>query len=673
MLISLVLAGRYRALAQNLPNNFNQRYHLSERPKDTLNEIHISSKKPIRTSDARQHFTSGQQRLSFDSTLFRFYKLQNLADLIAEQSPVFVKSYGVNSMATLSIRGASSAQSEVMWEGVPISNATTGISDISLLQGGLFNDVSIQYGGSSALFGSGNVGGALLLNDKSPDFKPEKNMAVSLGTGSYGRADELMQMAWQNQNWHFGLKVFYEKAQNDFPYSDDAGDRVRMTNAALEARGGIFSADYLFRQKAGTKVKRQTLSAKVWWQQYNREIPPALFEAFSVKRQTNRSLYSLLNWQQKRKRSLLYAKFSFNNEYLLYQDGVVLPGNENQTHQWYAELGWNWQINNPFIAKHWLHELLLFMPLQGAVATGGNLVNDESRALSAIAAAYKLQTLNERFSLNWALRIEKWQQQQLNYLPGWNGNYRLFQSGGKTDHFNFNLLANVQKSYRVPTISELYFFPGGNPDLKPERGWNEDAGFRLQLNLKEKETGSKQFTWELSNQTSFFNRNIKDWIYWLGGAIWTPHNLAEVHSRGVETESKAIWKHRKTALSLSLKTAYVLATTTASYLPNDNSIGNQIPYTPRYRGIVNLGFSLKNFFINYNHQYTGYRFVTTDESQFLKPYQDGNLQASYTFPVKHTSFSVIGQVRNCWDSHYEIVSGRPVPGRNYLLSLRMTL
>jgi iron complex outermembrane receptor protein len=131
--------------------------------------------------------------------------------------------------------------------------------------------------------------------------------------------------------------------------------------------------------------------------------------------------------------------------------------------------------------------------------------------------------------------------------------------------------------------------------------------------------------------------------------------------------------HRQLKISLGAKTAYVLATTTDSYLPNDNSIGSQIPYTPRYNGIGNISISWKGIFLNYNHQYTGYRFITTDESQFLKPYQVGSLQFSYTFPKNQYSFSIMGQVRNLWDAHFEVVNGRPMPGRSFLVSLRVGL
>jgi iron complex outermembrane receptor protein len=76
--------------------------------------------------------------------------------------------------------------------------------------------------------------------------------------------------------------------------------------------------------------------------------------------------------------------------------------------------------------------------------------------------------------------------------------------------------------------------------------------------------------------------------------------------------------------------------------------------------------------LNYNHRYTGYRFVTTDESQYLEPFQTGNLQMAYTIPLADYSLSASAQVRNIWNSRYEIVNGRPMPGRNFLVSLQLS-
>src|SRR5690606_13900615 len=111
---------------------------------------------------------------TFDSTQLALYRSQNVAELVSEQSPVFIKSYGYNSLSTLSFRGASAAQSLVLWNGVPVNNPALGVADLSLLPVFFSDQIAIAYGGSSALLGNGNVGGALLLDNEAPNFSRKK-------------------------------------------------------------------------------------------------------------------------------------------------------------------------------------------------------------------------------------------------------------------------------------------------------------------------------------------------------------------------------------------------------------------------------------------------------------------------------------------------------------------
>lgn len=646
---------------------------------DTIVNVRIESQKVKRTNDLRKDFSAGQQNQVFDSISRIFYQDRSLDHLLAEQSPVFVKNYGVNSMATLSFRGASAAQSAVLWNGIPIANPALGVSDISILNAGLFEHISLHYGGSAALYGSGNVGGALLLEDASPDFIHQKSASLSLGIGSFGQKEAALKALYQNSRWRFGINAFYQFAYNDFPYSDGPkGQVLKMDNARMQGFGGIFSADYNLSKATGKP--EETLSLRLWFQHFDREIPPALFESFSVKKQQDQSLRSLLQWQKRMGGSRFYVKASLNKDELQYEDGIVLPDNKNEVMQFYGEAGWSWKVNRPVTMGRssffpLSQELFIFTPFQYSMARSENLTGTPTQFRPAIAVAYQVRSFDGKLRANFAFR-EEWTAGHVPAaLPGAGVLYRLISRSWNQSDLMLDLRGNIQRSYRVPTINELYFSPGGNSQLKPEQGWNEDGGFDLKLRFKKNSgnTASYPYRWVIQQESAVFNRNIRDWIYWLGGAIWTPHNLAEVHSRGLETESRIAWQRSGTRVFLSLKTAYVLSTTVASYLPGDGSIGKQIPYTPRYNGRINLGMEIGNFLINYNHSYTGYRFVTVDESQFLDPYQTGNIQALCTF--RHNSYELkcIAQVLNVWNTQYEIVNGRPMPGRQYLLRLQLAL
>lgn len=43
------------------------------------------------------------------------------------------------------------------------------------------------------------------------------------------------------------------------------------------------------------------------------------------------------------------------------------------------------------------------------------------------------------------------------------------------------LKASVSRNYRFPTLNDLYFLPGGNPNLRNEHGFSYDAGVSFEV------------------------------------------------------------------------------------------------------------------------------------------------------------------------------------------------
>jgi iron complex outermembrane receptor protein len=648
---------------------------------DTLREVHIRDNTPKDTAtDQRSKFTAGQNLVKIERRYKDLYETQSIANLLAQQSSVFIKSYGMNSIATLSLHGASAAQSSVLWNGVPVINPALGVADLSVLRTGLFSDVSVLYGSSAALFGSGNVGGAVMLDDGAPVFNNKNSATINAGYGSYGRIDGGVKVIVQHKRLRVGINGFYQRAKNNFNYTDANDVTRQMENARLEGAGGLLSLDYnLADKQMGLKHR---IYLKVWLQQYDREIPPALFEEYSVKNQTDRSLRTLLGWEKNTIRSTFYAKAAYSKEYLHYRDSTVSMDNENTVHQYYQEIGWKFRLQHPGKAHNpERHLLLLFAPLQYAVASGQNISSDKTQFRPALVAAYRFEGIHRRLNVNAAVRQEWVNGNTAPLLPGLGASLRVIdrESTRKKKSFELLLYGNVQRTYRIPNLNELYYFPGGNVNLKPEQGWSQDGGYTINFGygllpeaVRDKMHGRHRF--ELTHSINVFNRNIQDWIYWLGGSIWTPHNIAGVHSRGLETSNKIELVLGEMKLHLGLNYTYVLSTTTESYLPGDSSIGKQIPYTPRYNFQGNLGLQWRDrLFVNYNQTYTGYRFVTTDESQYLKPYTTGNVQLSYNLYGKHQLVTISAQLQNVFNTQYEVVNARPMPGRNFLLQAKLGL
>jgi len=611
---------------------------------DTLDEVNINAyRKQLSNDDRINLFSQGQRVKSIDSITLQQYQFQNIATLLAQQDPVFVKSYGFNNLSTLNFRGASAAQSQVYWNGVPLSNAATGITDVSLLRTSLYNKVSIVYGGSSALWGSGNIGGALVLENDRPQFtaNTQYHYAISVMAGSFGQYQGGLRSSISMKRWFIATNLAAQSAQNNFKYTDN-GTSYTTINSELSSTTGQVQIGY----KANSK---NTINFIAFGQNFYREIPKALFESLSVKNQRDASVRLLADWNRKGEKLNLSAKLSYVNDLMRYKDSMVGIDATYKTQQVYGELNVRYSVGSH-------HRFMLFLPVHMAWMERQQQADIVRQPRLGIAGAYNLSAYHHRLNIALHGRLRLNNDKSLP-VSGLSIAYKC------TDWLSVR--TNIQRSYRLPTLEERYYEPGGNPNLKPEQGWSTDVGYTI----KTKQEHNLVFY----HDVSLFSRKIQDWIIWFGGAVWTPHNIAEVHSRGVETENRLQYKLNKWTLHLGVNTAYVLATTVQSYVANDGSIGKQIPYSPRYNGQMNIGLSYRKVYFNYNHTYTGYRFITVDESAWLEPYQTGNVQLMYSVPVNHKTLSLSVQCNNVWNAQYSVVNGRPMPRINWLIGLTLSL
>ncbi len=606
---------------------------------DTLIEVQVLGvKKPEVQSDEKlKLFSPGQKTINLEKQQLQIYERQSIVQLLYQQTPVFIKSYGINGLATLNFRGSSAAQSQVLWNGVPIHNAALGMADVSLLPVSAVDQVTILYGGSASLFGSGNVGGVLLLENDAPVYDSARSLRTKLsaGMGSFGQYQAGLKMSWTEKKWYLSGNFFGQQAQNNFPYFHRDGQLRAMDHSRLQGGGAQLNMGY--RPNAKNEFR-----LSLWGQQYFRQIPPAIFESSSVKEQDDRSARVLAQWEHRARATVWYLKSAYMQDLMAYRDSAVRMDARNRSGHYYQELG----LRRKLLGRA---DLNLFVPIQWLwlERKDGSL---RSQTRIAFAGALRYPLFADRMTVAASFRAERAGNSEM-LLPGFNLAYRLMPW--------LELKGNIQRTFRAPSLNEWYYQPGGNEQLRPEHGWAEEMGYVVRV-----KTSSR---FRFTHETTLFNRDIKDWTLWFGGAIWTPHNIAEVQSRGVEVSGKALWKTGVFDWHLNGAASWIRAATKASHVPNDGSIGMQIPYTPYWQWQANGGLSIRSLYLNYNHVYTGYRFLTTDESQLLPAFHTGNIQAMCRFVRLDVSFQLMAQINNIFGQRYEVVAGRPMPGRNWIL------
>jgi iron complex outermembrane receptor protein len=211
---------------------------------------------------------------------------------------------------------------------------------------------------------------------------------------------------------------------------------------------------------------------------------------------------------------------------------------------------------------------------------------------------------------------------------------------------------------RNPTWADLYWKPFGNPNLKNETGLSFEQELSVKHTFKNIHTSLK---------LSHYIRQTNNWISWFGGTYFTPKNIGNVQSKGLETKLtlQNTPSPNKIIYTFDLYTNY----NTSSFKNNNvnNVNGYQLAYMPLYQGTFFTQFKYKKVALLYAIAYTGYRFTTNDESNYLPAYTQHNAMLMFEQNVHH-SLSV--SINNILNASYQTIKGYAMPGR--LLGLNYT-
>jgi iron complex outermembrane receptor protein len=226
----------------------------------------------------------------------------------------------------------------------------------------------------------------------------------------------------------------------------------------------------------------------------------------------------------------------------------------------------------------------------------------------------------------------------------------------------------VSRNYRVPTFNDLYWTPGGNPDLKAETGWTEE------MTVSAKFHGAM---WKLNYSLTGYNRNVTNMITWVpNSSYWSPMNVNEVWSRGAEHRLRFEWRFGASArIILTGNADYVRSTYEKTDDPNDVALGKQLIYVPAWFGGSAFTFEGWKFFATYSYQYTDLRFTTRDHSEFVPGYGLHSAAVGYTLSrngmQKHYEGNLFFRWNNIMNVDYQSVAWRPMPGRSFTMGLSL--
>ena len=608
-------------------------------PRDTmllLNEVRVMGV-------SLGNFSSGSRIEPLKPSVIANYQASSLGDLLLQNSSLGVNSYGYGGLSTVSMRGAGANHTAVLWNGFNIQNSLNGGLNFALVPVFFVDNITIQYGGCSALFGSGAVGGIIHLN-QTPEYNKGTTLYIDGSLGSFGFRQTGAKVQFSNNRYSGGVRLFYRAAENNFMFRNTSEFNAPMQiqkNAGLNSQGLLL--DNAFRINA-----RQQLISHIWVQDNFNQIPSPMTVSSDSGRQTNRDIRGTLEWQYTGESAEYAVRTACFNELMNYAS--LSENGRHNAITYVGEAEGRYKLGSRHVFRYGTN-----YTLEQGISNYFSQKNERERI--AAFASYKLFSKSHSSSLMLNVREEYIDSKStpLTFSMGMNHNTQ--------GHFSFK--ASVARSYRVPTFNELFWTLWGNPDLKPEQGLSEDAGYSCSFRSEHQ---SLKF-----NQT-LYNSNISNWIIWQPqGSLWHPFNIEKVWSRGIENEIEHTYSSGDWKFETGIKYAINYATKMKAESVNAETVGKQLIYVPRHKMAVHLSASFKGYQLMYSQTITGKRYTVADNSQYVDAYTLSNVSFSKEFIISKMKARLNFNIYNLWNTSYQVMAWYAMPGRNYQLGLAFTV
>lgn len=641
-------------------------YHLN------MNEVQVVAERIRHANEAN----IGAKVTRIEPELLLMNKTRSLSELLTDNSVAYIKSLGTGALSTASFRGGSASQTRVNWNGINITPPMSGVFDFSQFPVFFADNVNLYYGSSYMKNGTGAVGGSVnIFND--PEWGKGLSGKAFTEYGSYNTYTGGAQLNWSGERLVSKTRLFYQHSDNDYTYIN----KVLTNEHFREKREDAGYSQWSVMQEEYFKFSPYAqLTAIGWLQQGKRMLPQPLGivgKTHEQQHETNLRGYAGFDYARgihelHIKGAWLYYRLKYDK---WFDGGLFDPeGNINSSQTWQAVADYSCAPLDELVLNTTLNYTHDGVKVSSYidVDSAKYVIGDEYYHIPEPEPPLK----HHRNVLSWQASARwtplNWLQLHTQYMFEQNDsrNVSTWSAGFITNLFNrtFYVKGSMAYNYRFPSMNDLYWRPGGNPDVKPEDGYSYDAAIGYKKELT---------SWlSLDAEISGYLMHIDNWILWLpkdgNQWIWTPQNKRDVLSTGAEFTGKLVAHSGQFKTTLAGNFGWSRSRTRKKQHTDDNSYMRQIPYVPELKWNARLTFDYKGAFCSWQTTYIGKRYVTTDESYSTRPYTVHNLLAGYQWKLKN-GVSLTPQLRidNLLDCYYESTQYYPMPLRNVLASLML--
>ncbi len=543
--------------------------------------------------------------------------------LLQSKANIYLKQYGNGMVATMAMRGTGASHTAVYWNGIPINSSLNGQTDFNTINPAMYQHIAIRKGGGSVLLGSGAMGGAINLTNNI-SFLNQTKGSIAVALGSYQTYNSVFTINHSSRKLALQAGGSFIQSQNDYPYlgSDRTNENGAFKNFAVTIGLG-------YKLQENSRIYYKTLLNNS-----DRNTSGSLSASSKANLVYKRDNH-LLEWVTANHFYNGRLKLAYTNETYQYVFDTDYPTNfsDNKGQKWIVNYMASYAKNTKLSVQSGI-------TIQSIVGEGTNIGQHAEKNLSVFTGLN--YTPATKFKYNVSLRKE------------WSDSYKipLLVSVSGAIKWNNHWLTtyNVSTNFKSPTLNDLYWQPGGNTHLNPEKSWNSEVGVQWKND-------------KIKMMTNGYFIQASDLIQWkptTDNFVWQPVNIQNVNIFGLEYDINYNFQIKNHKTRFGMQYSYTLST--------DKNTGKQLIYVPYHKASTNVEYDYYTWKFAYNTQYNSRAYTTTSNTSFVPGYWISSIALSKVVVADKLHLSAV--VKNLFNKKYQIVSDRPMPNINYKLNVQ---
>lgn len=565
--------------------------------------------------------------------------LSSINDKLNLFTPLFIKEYSPGGISTAAFRGTSASHTLVLFDGFSVNPGMNGQGDFSAIAPFLFDKIEIFSGLQSMNLSQGAFGGIISLNT-APYAEQKTQISLRLDAGSFRNFGYGLLFSQKHKNWTFRTRVFQNSADNNFKFVNNS-----KADYTLEHRiNASFNKKGLMQEIYNSNFKRH-LSLKFYYiDNYNQLPAPLLQNQIDENEfQNNEIIRLIFGGRFKHKNNSFSIKAKVSKEEWNYNNlsSKIFSENKIYSSGFIGDYILNFKNKSEFKSEIYSH--------YQEVETN-NYSENKTQTTNRISNYYKTELLKININL-------------INHLVLQNNKIYTTPAIILSKEIKDKILINISngRNIRLPSFNDLFWYPGGNPNLKAEEAFSHELLLVYQFSQK----------W--NTQINFSHSRVKNWILWQPTSnisIWQPENIGKVHSSAIDFNNNLIFK--AFGIDFESNQSYSYCTSIDKTDNESMTYNKQLIYVPFHNSSITFKVKKNQKYINLESHYTGKRFTRLDNKSYMPSHFNHNLYFGIEKEKNKTKCEILFGINNLTSENYQVIAWQPMPKRHFKISLRFS-